>query len=166
MKTALLAIIFAASAMTTLHAEAAPADSTAADHAQIQQLVDHFKGAIIAKDGQAMRSFFLPGGSWMMGLDKASLAKVRTKKPGAPQFMPDNYQKFADFVGSAPKPIEEVFDNVHIDTDGVVGIVYFNYRFLVEGKPTNHGVETWQVVHTDQGWKISAMLYSAILDGI
>lgn len=145
-----------------LHAK--NADAHAVDRIQIQQLVERFKGAIVAKDGQAMRGMFLPGGSWLMAMDKAALAKVRLKKPDAPQFAPDNYENFAKFVGNAPKPIEETFDDVHIETDGIVGTVYFDYRFLVEGKSTNHGTETWQLVHTDDGWKISAMLYSVTLD--
>lgn len=147
-----------------LHANDAPADTHAADRAQIQQLIEHFKGAILAKNGSAMHDMFMPGASWLMGFDKASLAKIRIKKPEAKQFVPDNYEQFAKFVGSTTKPIEEVFDNVQIQTDGTVGVVYFDYRFLVEGKITNHGVETWQLIHTNEGWKISAMLYSVTLD--
>ncbi|WP_430392243.1 nuclear transport factor 2 family protein [Dyella sp. 20L07] len=156
----------ASSLVVPLHAEQAMADSHTMDRAQIQQLVDRFKGAIIAKNGDAMRAMFLPGGSWLQGVDKASLAKVRAKKPDAKQFAPGNYEQFATFVGTAPKAIEETFDNVRIETDGTIGTVYFDYHFLMEGKSQNHGVETWQLVHTDDGWKISAMLYSVILDDI
>lgn len=159
-----LPVFFAAVALTgPLHAGEA-ANAHAADRAQIQQLVDRFKTAIIAHDGTAMNAMFLPGGSWHQGLDKASLAKVREREPGARQFMPGGYEKFAKFVGTSPRPIEETFDNIHIETDGTIGIVWFDYTFLDSGKPTNHGSETWQVVHTDEGWKISAMLYSVSLD--
>ena len=147
-----------------LHAAENGVGTHATDNAQIQQLVERFKGAIRAKDGETMHSLFLPGGSWLQGLDKASLATVRTREPKARQFMPGNYEQFAKFVGSSPRPIEETFDNVRIETDGVVGTVYFDYRFLADGKLTNHGVETWQLVNTDDGWKISAMLYSVVLD--
>lgn len=149
---------------TTVRASDALADAHAADRVQIQKVVDGFKAAIIAKDAKAVRGMFLPGGSWLMAVDKASLAKVGTKHPEAKQFVPGSYEEFAGFVGSAPKPIEEVFSHVRIQTDGIVGTVYFDYRFEVEGKATNHGAETWQLVHTDDGWKISAMLYSAIMD--
>lgn len=158
------ALLLAVSLVAPLHAKEAASDAAADNHAQIQQLAERFRQAIIAKDGAALRSMFLPGGSWLQGLDKASLALVRTKQPHAGQFEPGNYQQFATFVAAAPKPIEETFDNVRIDTDGTVGSVYFDYRFLQDGKLLNHGVETWQVVRTDDGWKISAMLYSVILD--
>ena len=156
--------VFVALFALPLHATEHAVGSHAADSSQIQQLVERFKGAIRAKDGETMHSLFLPGGSWLQGLDKASLAKVRTREPKARQFIPGNYEQFAKFVGSSPKPIEETFDNVRIETDGVVGTVYFDYRFLADGKVTNHGAETWQLVNTDDGWKISAMLFSVVLD--
>ncbi|HEY4145709.1 hypothetical protein [Pinirhizobacter sp.] len=161
----LLSVLFVALSFTaTVHAKDVPVDTHAADRAQIQQVVDSFKAAIIAKNGKAMSGMFLSGGSWLMAVDKASVAKIRTRHPEAKQFVPGSYEEFAGFVGSAPRPIEEVFSNVSIQTDGIVGTVYFDYRFLVDGKATNHGAETWQLVHTDEGWKISAMLYSAIMD--
>jgi hypothetical protein len=165
MKPALSALMIAAVLVVSPHVRSAAADH-AEDQAQIQQLIGHFKSAIIGKDGNAMRGMFLPGGSWLQGLDGVSLAAVRTKKPDAKQFTPGSYEQFAHFIETAPKDkaIEETFDNVRIDTDGTVGTVYFDYRFLVNGKPTNHGVETWQLANTSEGWKISAMLYSVVLD--
>lgn len=166
MKFGLFALFLATSLATPLHAGEAATDTHAADHARIQQLVERFKGAILTKNAEAMRAMFLPNGSWLEGLDKKSLAQVRAKKPAAQPFSPGNYEQFAKFVGSTPKAIEETFDHVRIETDGTVGIVYFDYRFLIDGKPLNHGVETWQVVHTDDDWKISAMLYSVSMDDI
>jgi len=49
---------------------------------------------------------------------------------------------------------------VRIDTNGTVASVWFDFDFLVDGKVTNQGSETWQLVRTDDGWKINAMLYS------
>jgi hypothetical protein len=164
MKPAFLALSLATLFAMPMYAKADTADAHATDTAQIQQLIEQFKDAIREKNSQAMHDLFQPGGSWLQGLDQTSLAAVRAKKPGVKQFAPDNYEHFAKFIGTAPKPVEEIFDNVRIQTDGTVGTVYFDYRFLDGGKQTNHGVETWQLVHTEQGWKISAMLYSVILD--
>lgn len=163
MKSMLPVLLLALAA--PLRAQAASADDHAADRAQIEQLVERFKNAIRTKDGQALHGMFLPGASWLMGLDQASLAGLRRRQPQAKQFMPDDYRKFFKYVSDAPKPMEEIFEDVRIQTDGIVGTVYFGYRFLIDGKTTNHGTETWQLVHADDGWKISAMLYSAIVDG-
>jgi hypothetical protein len=144
---------------------AAPSASTA--KSEINGLVETFKAAIIAKDGTKLDTLFVPeNSSWFSALDQASLDQMRAKKPGAKRFRaePDAYKGFTKFVGSTTHAIEEKFDNVRIDTDGTVGSVYFDYVFLLDGNPTNHGNETWQVVRTDDGWKINAMLYSVILD--
>lgn len=163
MKLHALALCLFAAAVP-LHAEAAAADAKADARARIQQVVEQFKAAIKAHDGEGIRQLFLPGGSWLQGLDEASWSKVKAKKPEAQQFMPGDYQKFSQFVAAAAKPVEETFDNVRIETDGTIGTVYFDYTFLDAGKPTNHGNETWQLVRTPEGWKISAMLYSVVLD--
>lgn len=134
---------------------------------EINQLVDTFKAAIIAKNGAKLDKLFVAeNSSWFSALDQASLDQMRKKKADTRRFRaePEAYKGFTKFVGSTTHAIEETFDNVRIDTDGTVGSVYFDYVFLLDGKPTNHGNETWQVVRTDDGWKINAMLYSVILD--
>ena len=150
MKTYALALCLIA-AVVPAHAKEAAADAKAASRAQIQQVVDQFKAAIKAHDGEGIRKLFLPGSSWLQGLDEASWGKVKGKKPEARQFMPGDYQKFSQFVAAATKPVEETFDNVRIETDGTIGTVYFDYTFLDAGKLTNHGNETWQLVRTPEG---------------
>jgi hypothetical protein len=65
-----------------------------------------------------------------------------------------------DFVGASHQRLEEIFSNLRIDTDGAVASVYFNYVFLSGDKEKNRGSETWQLVNTGDGWKISALSYS------
>jgi hypothetical protein len=144
MKSKLSVLFLAMITATSLHATDTVANTDTADYAQIQRLVDHFKDAIHTKNGDAMRGMLLPGGTWADVLDKDSFAKARAVKTGVQQFTTG------------------VFDNVHIETDGIIGTVSFNYKFLMDSKLMNHGVETWQLVHTEDGWKISAMLYSDI----
>lgn len=149
------------------HAATSSAPGAAAARTDINQLVETFKAAIIAKDGAKLDTLFVPeNSSWFSALDQASLDTTRTKKPDAKRYRaePETYKGFTRFVGTTTHSIEEKFDNVRIDTDGIVGSVYFDYVFLLDGKATNHGNETWQVIRTDDGWKISAMLYSVILD--
>ena len=131
---------------------------------EVQELVERFGHAILTKDGEAVRRMFLPGGSWFRVLDQASLASVRAKNPEAKQINPGSYEEFAKFLGTTSSALEETFDNVRIETDGTVGMVWFDYRFIKDGKQTNHGRETWQVVRESDGWKISAMLFSVTLD--
>jgi hypothetical protein len=147
-----------------LDAAEVPVDTRASARAEVQQLIVRFMHALQMKDGEAMRGMFLPGGSGFRVLDRTSLAAVRAKNPEARQFNPWSYEEFAKSLPTNPAALEETFDKVRIETDGTVGMAWFDYRFIKDGKQSNHGVETWQVVRESDGWKISAMLFSVILD--
>ena len=148
----LLAVILAASL-------AAPA--RAADTDAIRQVVQQFQSAIVARDGKTLGSLFVQdGGSWLSVLDDATYAAAKARNPAAKKLEPSTWRKFADFVQHSARPVEERFHDVRIDTNGTVASVWFDFDFLVDGKVTNRGSETWQLVRTDDGWKIQAMLYS------
>ncbi len=134
----------------------------AGDVAAIRQVVQQFQAAIIAHDGKAIGGLFLPDhDSWLEVLDDAAWAEVKQRHPDAPKYRSSTWKKFAGFVQKDPKPIEERFYNVRIDTNGAVGSAYFDFDFIEDGKVTNRGSETWQMVRAGDGWKIAAMLYSA-----
>jgi ketosteroid isomerase-like protein len=148
----LLAAVLAASL-------AAPA--RAADTDAIRQVVQQFQSAIVARDGKTLGSLFVQdGGSWLSVLDDAAYAAARARNPAAKKLEPSTWQKFADSVQHSAKPIEERFHDVRIETNGTVASVWFDFDFLVDGKVTNRGSETWQLVRTGDGWKIQSMLYS------
>jgi hypothetical protein len=136
-------------------------DPHAADVAAINQVVEQFKAAIIAHDGKALGSLFLQDhDSWLSVADEPTWAAVKARHPDARKVLPDSWKKFANFIQTAPKPVEERFYNVHIDTNGAVASVWFDFDFLIDGQVTNRGSETWQLVPAEDGWKISSMLFS------
>lgn len=138
-----------------------PAAAQQPDTAPIRLVVQQFQSAVIARDGAALGALFLPDhDSWLSVLDDASYAAAKARNPAARKVSASTWQKFVDFIGNSPKPVEERFTNVRIDSNGTVASVYFDFDFLVDGAVTNRGAESWQLVHTENGWKISAMLYS------
>ncbi|MBB6241678.1 hypothetical protein [Rhodanobacter sp. MP1X3] len=129
--------------------------------------MDAFQTAIVAHDGTGLAAMFLPErGAWLSLMDELSYREVKVRRPELPRIQFDNFKTFCNFVGKTDKRIEEKFSNVRIDANDTVAMVYFNYVFLVDGIPTNHGDETWQLVRTEAGWKISSMLYSVTLDEV
>ena len=158
LRSLLLAAAAAACFCTPVHA----ADSgPAADVAGIRQVVQQFQAAIIAHDGKTLGSLFLQDhDSWLSVADEQTWAAVKARNPAARKILPDSWKKFAEFVQTAPKPVEERFYNVRIDTNGAVASVWFDFDFLVDGKVTNRGSESWQMVLAEDGWKISSMLFS------
>ena len=132
-----------------------------ADVAAINQVVEQFKGAIIAHDGDALTRLFLQDhDSWLAVADEATFSAARARNPAAPKVNPSTWKEFAAFIKSSPKQVEERFYRVRIDTNGAVGAVWFDFDFLIDGKVTNRGSESWQMVRAPDGWKISSMLYS------
>ena len=158
MRTLLASLAFAAVCCAPVHA----ADGAhEADVAAIRQVVQQFQAALQSHDGKTLGSLFLQDhDSWLSVLDDASYAEAKARNPAVRKVTRSTWQQFANFVQTAPKPVEERFYNVRIDTNGAVGSVYFDFDFLVDGKVGNRGSETWQMVRAEDGWKISSMLYS------
>lgn len=140
--------------------------ATAASSAQqdIQHVVDAFQTAIVAKDGKTLGGLFLPqGGAWFTVLSDDSYARIKAKSPSAPKYKQGSYTEFVQMVATSKEAMEEKFSNVRIDTDGAVASVYFDFVFLLNGAQNNRGSETWHLIKTDDGWKITSMTYSANL---
>ncbi|UPG94160.1 nuclear transport factor 2 family protein [Luteibacter aegosomatissinici] len=147
--------------MVALALIAGPAAAADTSKAEIEKVVSTFQGALKAHDGKTLGGLFVPESSWIEALGPEGLKTVHAKKPDAPRYHTSTPGKFADFVGNNTSSLEERFHDVRIETDGAVGIVYFDFEFLLDGKVQNRGAETWQMVRTDDGWKIAAMLYSS-----
>ena len=160
MKKQLLSAVLLAGAALTGQARAA-----GTDEAQIRQVIGRFKAAIIAHDQNGLEALFVPdGGSWFEVLGEDAFRRIKARKPDLSRVHPDSYRHFATFVSGAKQPIEEQFENVRIHTDGAVAAVYFDFVFLVDGRRNNVGSESWQMVHTNDGWRISAMADSSYPD--
>jgi len=125
--------------------------------AQINRIAQQFQAAIVARDGKALEAMFLAhDNSWL------TVASAAIKvPPGKSRLRASHYKEFADFVANSKLPVEERFYNVRVHSNGSVGMVYFDFDFLVDGKVTNKGSESWHLVLTEDGWKISSMVYSA-----
>ncbi|KAF1007124.1 MAG: hypothetical protein GAK28_02095 [Luteibacter sp.] len=135
-----------------------------AAEADIRKVVETFQTSLKAHDAKTLGSLFVADSTaWYTTLGQASLDKVRKEHPDkpVPRYKQGTWQQFADYVGKPGGAIEERFHDVRIHTDGSVATVYFDFEFVSDGKVNNHGAETWQMLRTDDGWKIVAMLYSS-----
>lgn len=144
-----------------LHLGCAAATTEAESVREIEQLVQQFQRNIIDKDAAALGALFLPeNNSWLTVLDDQTFAAAKAKRPNVPRTRPSHYQGFVKFIGESKVPVEEKFYNVKIHTNGYVAAVYFDFDFIEDGKVTNRGAESWHLVRTEQGWKISSMVFS------
>lgn len=148
--------------LPVIAAQNAPADVKA-----IEQVVESFRTSLINKDKPTYMSLFFSDKpediGWQFVSEDARLQEIRKAKPDAikaRQIPANNFIALIDGAVASPKLKEETFSNTKIETDGDVASVSFDYSFHDDGVKTNWGREMWQLVRTEQGWKIFSVIYS------
>ena len=139
----------------------------AADLAAVRQVVETFRTSVIQKDKAAFMDLFFSDKpeliTWQAVVDDASLERIRTTRPQAikARHRPDNnFVAFIDSILASSEREEETFSDIQIDTDGEVASVSFDYAYLSNAKLMNSGREKWLLVRTEQGWKITSVVYT------
>ena len=137
------------------------------DVAAIRQVVESFRTSIIEKDKQTYMGLFFSDKpediGWQFVSEDVRLEHIRKTKPDAikaRQIPRVNFISLIDNVVATPEPREETFSDIRIDTDGEIASVTFDYTFLANGKKTNWGREAWQLIRTEDGWKIFSVIYT------
>lgn len=125
--------------------------------AEIMQVVEDFALALIEKDEQKfVELFYHKSVPWIgiTGLNRTgNLPSNNGEQLG-------NHLSFIGWVVRTPQKIEEKFWDINIQTDGDVASVHFKYSFHKDDYKSNWGDESWHLVNTSQGWKISSVIYS------
>ena len=144
----------------------AAAPAPAQDRQQIEAIVETFRKAIIAKDKDGFLQLFLHENvTWTGVTTDASLERLYAsredpKQPRPPKYFNSSPRKFIERIARNSARLEETFENVRIDSDGEVAQVWFDYSFIDDGHKQNYGKESWQMVRTESGWKIAAVVWS------
>lgn len=132
--------------------------------AGIRALVEAFRASIVEKDKPRFLALFAPGPvTWQSVDSDDALERRRKQQPDAlkVRFNPGStHLTFIDSIVSDPKRIEETFERIRIDSDGDIASVAFDYRFIAGGVESHHGQESWQLLRTDQGWRIVSVIWS------
>lgn len=144
----------------------AVAQSPADGKQEIERIIETFRTAIISKDTARFMGLFLREDiTWTGVFTDASVDRFYAKRkdpklPRPPKYFSDSPRQFIEGIAKAAGPEEETFSNVRIDTDGDVAQVWFDYSFVVGDYKQNWGKESWQLVRTEAGWKIAAVVWS------
>jgi|SRR5271170_3593922 len=133
--------------------------------APLSHVLETFRASLISKDKDVLSSLPVSDGiTFIRVTDDKELALVRTKRPDAKKANSSTYSSFVNFIASSHDRLEEKVSNVRIHTDGLVATIYFDYTFNVNDLASNWGHETWGLVNTDDGWKISSIVWSESTD--
>jgi hypothetical protein len=132
------------------------------DSAEVQKVMDTFHLAVVNHDGAQISALFIPEGStWLNVLSDEAYARAKAKSPSAVKIRVGSYKDFANFVSNSKVSLDPRHSHVRIYTDGTIATAYFDFEFMIDGKPENRGSETWQLVKGSEGWRIAAVTYSS-----
>ncbi|MFN7417573.1 MAG: hypothetical protein ACK5T8_06300 [Alphaproteobacteria bacterium] len=152
-----------------VNAQPVPAATQAqSDSAEIGDVIKRFDAAIRAQDLDALKSVFHANTiSWRATGHPSSRAWIEkaTKAPVAALEDQGAYQIIGapEVKGSA---LAERFGPPMIVSDGQLATVTFRYAFTENGKVSNWGSESWQMIKGDSGWRIVNLLFSYNLQNV
>lgn len=144
--------------------EVAP-DAVQKAAAGIRIVLDKFQVAVNEKNRLDFNAlFYHPNIPWIGVMDDASFTRIVVKYPSVKKIEPFgalSYTSFFDAIVARPIAFEEKFYDIVIATDGEIGSANFKYAFYAGDYKQNWGSESWHLVRTADGWKISSVIYSA-----
>jgi hypothetical protein len=137
-------------------------NSNPEDITKIRSVLEEFRQDIIRKDGNALTKLVLNPNvlfHHINGQDEVDSA--RKKNAQFDGIGPSELDGLAQFLATSKDKIEEKFHNIEIRQDGALGLVTFNYDFVINDKVTNSGIEHWQVCKIDGQWKILSITWTS-----
>ena len=136
--------------------------SHADDLTKIRSVLEEFRQDIIHKGAYALTKLMLNPNIFFHSID--DLEAVDSARKYNAQFDgigPSALDGFAKFLSTSKDKLEEKFHDVEIRQGGDLGLVTFNYDFVVNDKVTNSGVEHWQMRKIDGQWKILSVTWTS-----
>ncbi len=138
--------------------------SNADDLAKIRSVLEEFRQDIIHKNGPALTQLLLnPTVLFHHINNQEEVDSARKSNAQFDGIGPSQLDGFAKLLATSKDKLEEKFHNVEIRQDGDLGLVTFNYDFVVNDKVTNSGVEHWQLCKIDGQWKILSVTWTVYI---
>ncbi len=127
----------------------------------IEDLIQVFRNAIINKHAESFLALFHDGPvPWLGVYNDATIAAGKMLNADHTKIWPDTHHEFINRIVQHPADIEEKFWNIRVHSQGDIASVHFDYSFHMDERKNNWGEEAWQLVRSEQGWRISAVAYS------
>jgi hypothetical protein len=121
-------------------------NSNGDDIMRIRGLLDEFRQDIIRKDGYALTKLVLnPDVLFHHTNTQDEIDSARKYNAQFDGIGPSQLDGFAKLLATSKDKLEERFRNIEIRQDGPLGLVTFNYDFVINDKVHHSGLEVWQV---------------------
>ena len=135
--------------------------SNADDLTKIRSVLEEFRQDIIHKDGYAITKLILnPDVLFHHINNQEEVDSARKYNAQFDGVGPSQLDGFVKLLATSKDKLEEKFYNIEIRQDGDLGLVTFNYDFVINDKVHHSGVEHWQVCKIDGQWKILSVTWT------
>ena len=136
-------------------------NSNGDDLRKIRGVLEEFRQDIIRKDAYALTKLVLnPDVLFHHTNTQEEIDSARKYNAQFDGIGPSQLDGFARFLATSKDKLEERFRNIAIRQDGPLGLVTFNYEFVINDKVHNSGLEVWQVCKIDGQWKILSVTWT------
>ncbi|WP_286272318.1 hypothetical protein [Thalassotalea hakodatensis] len=140
-------------------------------HQSIKSVIHAFEQSIETKDKERFLNLFIDTSAPMFGVvsEKSMVARraavEKINREDNKNFVATRTwrvfpNEMIDRIVSEKVNSREKFSNIKIVSDGNIANVYFDYEFYKDNIKKHWGSESWQMVKTLEGWKISSVNYS------
>ena len=136
-------------------------NSNGDDLTKIRGVLEEFRQDIIRKDGYALTKLVLnPDVLFHHTNTQEEIDSARKYNAQFDGIGPSQLDGFAKLLATSKDKLEERFRNIEIRQDGPLGLVTFNYDFVINDKVHHSGPEVWQVCKIDGQWKILSVAWT------
>src|ERR1043166_7356752 len=136
-------------------------NSNGDDITRIRGLLDEFRQDIIRKDSYALTKLLLnPDVLFHHTNTQEEIDSARKYNAQFDGIGPSQLDGFAKLLATSKDKLEERFRNIEIRQDGPLGLVTFNYDFVINDTVHHSGLEVWQVCKIDGQWKILSVAWT------
>ena len=131
-------------------AATAAAQSSNSEKDAVLKTVQIFFDTMAAKDVEGARAILEPQGRF-------HAMRMRDGKPDVRAFSNEEY--FADLQASKQKMRERIW-NPEVRINGLIATVWAPYDFWIDGKQSHCGIDAFDLIKTEDGWKIAGGVYT------
>ncbi len=121
-----------------------------AERTAVMKVVQAFFDTMSANDVEGARKVLQPQGRF-------HAMRMQKGKPDVHAFANEEY--FADLQSSKQKKRERIW-NPDVRVHGLVATVTAPYDFWIEGKFSHCGTDVFDLINTEEGWKIAGGVYT------
>src|SRR5690349_19280485 len=136
-------------------------NSNGDDLTKIRGLLEEFRQDILRKDGYALTKLVLnPDVLFHHTNTQEEIDSARKYNAQFDGIGPSQLDGSAKLLATSKDKLEEKFRNIEVRQDGPLGLLTFNYDFVINDKVHHSGLEVWQMCKIDGQWKILSVVWT------